>query len=239
MRSSMTWIVTASLVACGGRESDTTPESAAAAAQSEPTQGVRPCDGFVEEGLRCAAEVAAATGLDENPAGSRSVEERLRDDCRGWLESGATGTDLDAAVAGCGTVSCSESPAPWYSCVVQAVPAAAVAPAWTPSPAEWERIDPRPIPPDVPPCAVFTDWVVACVTEAVGEPGFAAETAAAMREGFAMTCDAWKQAGLDATMGAAIRSCADVACGEGGADLSTCIVTRITEAVTRQTGGAP
>jgi len=236
MRSSMTWVVIASLVACGGHESETTPEpGAAGGAQGEATPSVRPCDAYVGAGLRCAAEQAAAMGWGWGPTELDGLEQDLRERCRGWFEAGATRVEVEGAVTGCAAVSCSDGANAWDSCIVQAVPAAAVAHAGAPSsPEEWTHIAPRPIPSDTPVCEVFVGWVLECTSATLGESGATPAVAAALRDAFAETCEAWRESGIDRLLGGAMQACADVACGAGGADLLTCITTAIADAATRE-----
>jgi hypothetical protein len=181
--------------------------------------------------MRCASE-EEEEGLDREPAELERLEAALREECRFWLESGTTREDLDTALRGCEAVSCAGGSFAWTSCLAEALPAAAVERAWTPtSSAHWTRIEPRPIPPDVPACETYIAWTVDCMRATMGDAGLDAVTEAALHDGMQQSCDAFAQAGVGDVLPGALVACADVGCGESGADLVTCITDRFMGAV--------
>lgn len=230
-------VVLVGVVACGGQASETTPQpEEGARAASGPADGVRPCDGYVERGLRCAAEEDEADGRPRDADLLDLLEDGLREECRFWLESGATRDDLDDALRSCDTVPCADGAAAWTSCVAEGLPAAAVERVWNPStPTEWTRVEPRPIPADVPPCETYIAWAIECLREAMGGDAFDAVVGETVREEMQSACDAFAQAGVGGLLDSALAACADVACGTTGTDLVTCIARELIRGVT---GGA-
>lgn len=228
---------------CGGaNEAPATPavETAAAepagdsapareAAQAAPTPGVRPCDAYVAEAMRCAREESAATDqpLPDDPD---VLEGYLRDRCRGWLLEGLAREELHLAVEYCRSVPCADGSDAWDACVREHsghVPR----PTAYGGPEDWERIEPRPIDPAAAPCDVMIEWMVACARESMGDAELPVEVVEALRDGFHQACDAWDS--MPETRNALVevlRTCADVGCGSGGADLIVCIATKIAEA---------
>ncbi len=228
---------------CGGAsEAPATPavEAAAAepagdsapvreAAQAAPTPGVRPCDAYVAEAMRCAREESAATDqpLPDDPD---VLEGYLRQGCRIWLRNGVSAGDLAAALGTCKSVDCAAGASAWSDCVVGALPSSPP-PGGGNDPGSWARIAPRPIDPAAEPCDVMIAWMVACARESMGDAELPVEVVEALRDGFHQACDAWDS--MPETRNAlaeALRTCADVGCGSGGADLIVCIATEIAEA---------
>lgn len=241
MRAKHGLILIIGLVACGGQASDTTAEPGEdVRATASPTDGARPCDGYVERGLRCAAEEDEAGGRPRDRRLRELLEAGLREECRFWLESGATREELDGALRDCDAVSCAEGAAAWTSCVAEGSPAAAVDRVWMPSaPAEWTRVELRPIPADVPSCETYIAWTIGCLREAMGSAVFDTAVGEPVRGEMQEACDAYEQAGIGGMLGPALAACADVGCGITGTDLVTCIATELVRAVTGDGDGVP
>ena len=242
MRARRFLALMAGLVACGGQRSDTTPEPEEGARPSSDgvPDGVRPCDGYVERGLLCAVEEEEAAGWSREPGDREGLEARLRDECRFWLESGATREEIDGALRGCEAVSCSGGSIAWTSCLAEGLPAAAADHGWTPSsPSEWTRIEPRPIPSDVPPCETYTAWTIDCLRNTMGRAAFDAAVGEAMNDSMREACDAYEQAGVGGLLLPALAACADVGCGADGTDLVICIANELIGAMTGGSGGVP
>ena len=147
--------------------------------------------------MLCSAEEDKAGGQPRDARLRELLEDGLREECRFWLESGATREEIDRAMSGCDAVSCTDGAAAWNSCVAEGLPAAAVERVWAPSaPAEWTRVEPRPIPADVPPCDTYIAWTIACLREAMGSDALDAgvgETGGEERGG---ACGAYRAAGM-------------------------------------------
>ena len=188
--------------------------------------------------MLCSAEEDKAGGQPRDARLRELLEDGLREECRFWLESGATREEIDRAMSGCDAVSCTDGAAAWNSCVAEGLPAAAVERVWAPSaPAEWTRVEPRPIPADVPPCDTYIAWTIACLREAMGSDALDAVVGETVREEMRAACDAYEQAGIGGMLGPALAACADVGCGTTGTDLVTCIATELVRAVTGDAGG--
>jgi hypothetical protein len=78
--------------------------------------------------------------------------------------------------------------------------------------------------------------MLACATE--GMPPEAVAAVEAQKGSYQQMCDGFKQAGMTDYIGKAMEACKDTACGAGGADWTTCVTTKMTEAMTAAAGAA-
>ena len=250
-RAPLVLFLVASAVRCGGAdEAPTTPAPQAAGSEEASDQaaapvpgravGNRPCDAYVAEAMRCARKEAAA--LDQPlPDAAEVLEGFLRENCRDWLRGGRTTGDLAAALESCGSVDCAAGSDAWGDCIDRHLPLPP--PATTPAfgdPSTWSRIDPRPIDGALAPCDVMIEWLLACVRETLGDTDLPPEAVQALRDGYSQACVAWESTPeMKDALPHALRVCADVGCGEAGADVMICIATELATVMTGGVQGAP
>ncbi|MBI5502834.1 MAG: hypothetical protein HY907_21495 [Deltaproteobacteria bacterium] len=193
-----------------------------------------PCTAFTAEAMRCTTALRAG-GESPLAAGAELDPEAVfRQQCRGWLAAGATAADLDSALAHCAGAPCATGAIEWFVCILGGLPEGAVqASSELPPRGVWARIPPRSFDPGKPACETFVEWMMGCTAQLAGGQ-LQLEVAAASRDAFDEVCAVWQSdPALRPLLADVLRSCADAACGEGGADMTNCIASQFAAALDR------